>query len=190
MKSILILMLITVSPQSIAVEKCLVDGKVVYTQGVCTNGIPKDIRLLKNQIGFNSVIKKRQEEEQLNSQPTSPETIQQPQKIFTDAEIAELKRQAMNVPDPNVMSIGELLAAKNKSKQALKLLELATGKINSSESENSHNLKRRQKHITLQRFGDQTYSSDGTAYSKFGDITYGSDGSVIRKLGDTVYIDQ
>jgi hypothetical protein len=124
MKHFILFALILFSLKAIALEKCVINGKVTYKQGLCNNqGDPMDTKDLNRQARQNAVINQRQKEKaKLEAQirENSPEE----KVLFSKEELELLKRQAMDSGDLSQDSWGEYINKKNRAKNAQKLLEL------------------------------------------------------------------
>ena len=113
------------SLQATALEKCVINGKVTYKQGLCSNqGDPQDTKDLNRQAKHNAVINQRQQEQAVMDAQIREKSPKQ-EGLFSKEELEMLKRQAMDVCDASQDSVGSCVSKNNRAKNARKLLELS-----------------------------------------------------------------
>lgn len=176
MKKLTLIAMMLISTSSFAVNKCIINGKTIYTQHPCEAGA-KNVAINKG--AFSDINGGGKSDFWENQGYSGAEDYAQ--KSRKAARHAELVRQATTGPNGN-MTISEYRAAKRSQKIAIQLLggESVNDKPDSKSRTNSSP-------TIYNTFGNTTYSSDGTVYIRVGNTTYGSDGTSATRIGNTTY---
>jgi len=117
MKEFIFCILLFATTQATALQKCVVDGKTIYKQGICTQGTTMEISGLDRQVRQSIAIEK-QKKAQAELAAQAGQNIEMGGQQGTQA---ELERQAMEVPNGS-MTPGEWAATNARAKNAQRAL--------------------------------------------------------------------